>query len=462
MKKLSVLAFLLCVNATLFAQSMRVTGKVTDKMGPVIGATVRVLGTDIAAVTDVDGNYSIDASKNAVLEITYVGDKTKTVKVVKNNMNVSLDADVQDIDEVVVTAIGIKQEKKKLGYTTQQVSGKDLTAQGNMNVGSSLQGQVAGLTVSVPSSMFETPSFSLRGHSPLIVLDGVPIESDMFDVSSENIASINVLKGTAASALYGARGKNGAIMISTKQAEKEGIEVSFSTKDMISAGFVAYPETQHQYGSGSNGQYAFWDGEGGGKSDDDMEWGPKLDVGNMAAQWNSPIRDKVTGEEIPWWGSVKGTKYDDQSRYERVAMPLTSHDNLKEFLETGIITNNTLSLSYKGKRAKVYVLGQYAYQKGQAPSTSLHTGGLNFNSTFNLSDKLTLDAMLNYNIVVTPNYPDYGYHPSNFMYSIVEWMGDDIDIRELKKHQWVTGMEGYKQANYNYACLFCPYSGKTF
>ena len=457
MKKVMTLACFLCLNASLFAQTMKVTGKVSDNMGPVAGATVKVKGSNTATVTDVDGNYVINVGKNAVLEFTYLGDKTKTVKVTTASLNVVLDADVQDIDEVVVTAIGIKQEKKKLGYTTQQVTGKDLAAQGNMNVGSSLQGQVAGLTVSVPSSMFESPSFSLRGHAPLIVLDGVPIESDMFDLSSENIASVNVLKGTSASALYGARGKNGAIMITTKQAEKEGIEINFSTKDMMTAGFVAYPETQHQYGSGSNGQYAFWDGEGGGKSDDDMEWGPKLDVGTMAPQWNSPIRDKVTGEETPWWGSVKGTKYDDPGRYERVAMPLTSHDNLKEFLETGIITNNTLSLSYQGKKAKVYVLGQYAYQKGQAPTTSLHTGGLNFNSTFNLSDQLTLDAMLNYNMVVSPNYPDYGYHPSNFMYSIVEWMGDDIDIRELKKHQWVPGMEGYKQANYNYAWYNNPY-----
>ena len=322
-----MLACFLCLNASLFAQSMKVTGKVSDNMGPVAGATVKVKGSNVATVTDVDGNYVINADKNAVLEFTYLGDKTKTVKVTTASLNVVLDAAVQDIDEVVVTAIGIKQEKKKLGYTTQQVTGKDLAAQGNMNVGSSLQGQVAGLTVSVPSSMFESPSFSLRGHAPLIVLDGVPIESDMFDLSSENIASVNVLKGTSASALYGARGKNGAIMITTKQAEKEGIEINFSTKDMMTAGFVAYPETQHQYGSGSNGQYAFWDGEGGGKSDDDMEWGPKLDVGNMAPQWNSPIRDKVTGEETPWWGSVKGTKYDDPGRYERVAMPLTSHDN---------------------------------------------------------------------------------------------------------------------------------------
>lgn len=458
-KKTTALALLLCVNATLFAQSVKIKGRVTDNMGPVAGATVKLKGQyNVATVTDLDGNYTIQADKGAILEFSFMGDKPKIIKVDgRTTIDVILDADVQDIEEVVVTALGIKQEKKKLGYTAQQVSGADLAAQGNMNVGSSLQGQVAGLTVSVPSSMFETPEFSLRGRTPLIVLDGVPIESDMFDVSSENIASINVLKGTAASALYGARGKNGAIMITTKQAEKEGIEISFSTKDMMTAGFIAYPETQHQYGLGSNGQYAFWDGEGGGKSDDDMQWGPKLNVGNTAPQWNSPIRDKVTGEIIPWWGSVKDTQYDDQSRYERVATELVSHDNLKSFLETGIITNNTLSLSYSGKKAKFFALGQYAYQKGQAPTTTLHTGGLNLNGNFTISNKLTLDAMLNYNMVVSPNYPDYGYHPSNFMYSIVEWMGDDVDIRELKEHQWVQGMEGYRQANYNYAWYNNPY-----
>lgn len=457
MKKVSTFACMLCLSMSMFAQSMKVTGVVSDKTGPIAGASVRVKGSKLGTVTDVNGRYVLDVSKNAVLEFSYIGDVATEKAVTGPTLDVQLQDNVKQIDEVVVTAIGIKQEKKKLGYTTQQVSGAELASAGNLNVGSSLQGEVAGLTVSVPSSMFQSPSFSLRGKTPLIVLDGVPIESDMYDLSSDNIASVNVLKGTAASALYGARGKNGAIMITTKQADKEGIEVNFSTKDMMTAGFVAFPKTQHSYGSGSQGQYEFWDGEGGGKSDDDMEWGPKLDVGNKAPQWNSPIRDKQTGETIPWWGSVKGTKYDDKGRYERVATPLVSHDNLNDFLGTGLITNNTLSLSYKGKKARFYLLGQYAYQKGQAPTTSLHTGGLNFNSTFNLTDNLTLDAMLNYNMVYSPNYPDYGYHPSNFMYSIVEWMGDDVNGKELKEHQWVPGMEGYRQANYNYAWYNNPY-----
>ena len=461
MKKICTFAGLLCVSVSMYAQSIKISGVVTDEMGPVMGASVMVKGTKTGTVTDVNGRYTLSADKNDVLVFSYVGTNPVEKTVTGAVLDVNLTSNVQSINEVVVTAIGIKQEKKKLGYTTQQVEGADIAAAGNLNAGASLQGEVAGLTVSVPSGMFQSPTFSLRGKTPLIVLDGVPIESDLFDLSSENIASVNVLKGTAASALYGARGRNGAIMITTKRAEKEGIEINFSTKDMVQAGYMAFPETQHEFGSGSQGKYAFWDGEGGGISDDDMQWGPRLDVGNVAPQWNSPIRDKVTGETIPWWGSVTGTQYDDQGRYERVATPLVSHDNIGDFLETGIITNNTLSLSYKGDKARVYVLGQYAYQKGQAPTTSLQNGGLNINTSFDISDKLTLDAMLNYNMVYSPNYPDYGYHPSNYMYNIIEWMGDDVDGRDLEQHLWVPGMEGYRQASYNYAWYNNPYFAIT-
>lgn len=457
MKKICTFAGLLCVSISMYAQSIKISGTVTDEMGPVMGASVMVKGTKTGTVTDINGRYTISADKNAVLVFSYVGTNPVEKKVTGGVLDAYLSSNVQSINEVVVTAIGIKQEKKKLGYSTQQVEGAEIAAAGNLNAGASLQGEVAGLTVSVPSGMFQSPTFSLRGKTPLIVLDGVPIETDLFDLSSENIASVNVLKGTAASALYGARGRNGAIMITTKRAEAEGIEINFSTKDMVQAGYTAFPETQHEFGSGSKGQYAFWDGEGGGISDDDMQWGPRLDVGNTAPQWNSPIRDKVTGETIPWWGSVKGTQYDDQGRYERVPMPLVSHDNIGDFLETGIITNNTLSLSYKGDKARVYVLGQYAYQKGQAPTTSLQNGGLNINTSFDITDRLTLDAMLNYNMVYSPNYPDYGYHPANYMYNIIEWMGDDVDGKDLEAHQWVPGMEGYRQASYNYAWYNNPY-----
>lgn len=459
MRKIFTFVCVLCLYASGYAQDLiHVTGTVTDKSEPLVGVSIVIKGTTTGTATDAYGHYEIESPAKAVLEFSYIGYQ-EVFKPVDGNttIDVQMASDTKNLNEIVVTAIGIKQEKRKLGYSTQEVGGREMTAPGNLNAASSLSGHVAGLTVSNPTGMFQAPSFSLRGKTPLIVLDGVPVESDFYDISSENIESVNVLKGTAAAALYGSRGKNGAIMITTKSAKKQGLEISFATKNMVTAGFSAFPKTQHQYGSGSKGAYEFWDGEGGGKSDDDMEWGPKLDVGNEAAQWNSPIRDKQTGETIPWWGDVKGTQYDDKSRYERVPMPLVSHNNLKDFLREGFITNNNLSVAYKGKTASFVVVGQYGYQRGQAPTTALSTGGLNFSSTFNISPKLTLDANLDYNAVVSPNYPDYGYHPSNYIYTFVEWMGDDVNGKDLKAHQWVPGLEGYRQANYNYAWYNNPY-----
>lgn len=448
---------LLC-TFSMVAQTVNVTGNVSDAMGPVAGATVMIKSSAEGTITDMDGNYSINATPNTTLVFSFIGYNT-IEKVVGNNtvINVELKDDIKAIDEVIVTAIGIKQQKKKIGYTTQQINNEVLTATPSLNVGSALSGQVAGLLVANPTGIFQAPSFKLRGNAPLIVVDGIPVETDFFDISSDHIESVNVLKGTAASALYGSRGKNGAILITSKSAKKEGIEINFSTNNMISAGFAVLPETQHQYGSGSNGKYEFWDGADGGISDGDMTWGPKLNVGTKIAQWNSPIRDKVTGEEIPWWGDVKGTQYDDKSRYERVPIDWVSHNNLKDFLQTGFVTNNNISIAYKGEKARYFLTGQYAYQKGQVPSTKVHSGGLNFTSSFDLAKNLQLDANLSYNKVSSPSYPRYGYGPKNHMYTIVVWMGDDVNGKELQSHKYVPGQEGYRQANYNYAWYNNPY-----
>ena len=454
---LLLLSFCLLALPSL-AQTLKVQGTVTDQTGPIIGASVQVKNSTIGTVTDLNGHYSINVSPDATLVFSYIGYHTIEKKVGNSSViHVELKDNVKAIDEVVVTAIGIKQQKKKIGYTTQQINSDVLSSTPSLNVGTALSGQVAGLLVSNPTGIFQAPDFKLRGNTPLIVLDGIPVETDFFDLSSENIESINVLKGTAASALYGSRGKNGAILITSKSAQKEGIEINFSTNNMVSAGFAVLPETQHQYGSGSNGKYEFWDGADGGISDGDMTWGPKLDTGLKIAQWNSPIRDKTTGTTIPWWGDVKGTIYDDKSRFERVPIDWVSHDNLKDFLQTGFVTTNNLSVSYKGEKARYYVTGQYAYQKGQVPSTQVHSGGINFNSSFDLAKNLQLDANLSYNKIVSPSYPRYGYGPRNHMYTIVVWMGDDVNGKELQKHPYIPGQEGYRQANYNYAWYNNPY-----
>ena len=384
---ISILCSIMCVSV--WAQNIMVRGTVTDKAGAIIGAAVMVKNTNLGTVTNMDGEYELEVPKNGILVFSYLGYNTIEKNVNGQTViNVVMSDDVQAIEEVVVTAIGIKQQKKKIGDTTQQVNTEALSQPGTVNVGNSLSGQVAGLTVTNPTGIFQAPTFTLRGKTPLMVIDGVPVESDLFDVSPENIQSINVLKGTAAAALYGSRGKDGAILITTKLADKEGLTVKVGLSSMVTAGFTVFPETQNEFGSGSNGQYAFWDGADGGVSDGDMTWGPRFE-GQKIAQWNSPIRNKETGEVIPWWGDVSGTIYDDQSKYERVPITWESHDNLRDFLRTGVITKATFSVASKTKKANYNFNGDFSHQRGQVPNTSVYTGGLNFNSMYHLSDAVT-------------------------------------------------------------------------
>lgn len=441
-----------CVVFSARAQH-QISGKVSDFSGePLPGVNVVIKGTVNGTVTDANGTYQISTPPYAVLVFSFVGFEVQELSVNNRSvLDVTMTEEQRSLDEVVVTAIGIKQQKRKLGYATQEVNTDALGEASTLNLGNALSGQVAGLTVNNPTGIFQTPSFALRGKTPLIVLDGIPVETDFFDISPEDIASINVLKGGAASALYGARGKNGAILITRKNAAAEGLTVTASTSNMVTAGFTVFPETQTEYGNGSNGKYEFWDGADGGISDGDMIWGPKFEPGVKIAQWNSPIRDKETGEVIPWYGDVSGTVYDDKSRYERVPIDWVRHDNLRDFLETGVVSKNDLSIAFQGEKSRFYFSGNYAYQKGQVPNTSVHIGGLTFNSNFELTKKLQLDATLSYNKVLSPNYPRYGYGPKNHMYTILIWMGDDVNGNDLRNHMYVPGMEGYRQANYNYA-----------
>ncbi|UII25062.1 SusC/RagA family TonB-linked outer membrane protein [Fulvivirga maritima] len=449
---LVILIMMFFYSGGAFAQSL-IRGKVTDVSGAGLpGVNIIVKGTNVGTVSSASGDYQLQASADATLIFSFIGYQKQEVQVsARSTVDVSLQEEQTSLEEVVVTAIGIKQQKKKLGYATQEVNTEVIEEARTMNLGNALSGRVAGLTVNNPTGIFQSPSFSLRGKKPLIVLDGVPVETDLYDISPEDIESINVLKGGAASALYGSRGQNGAILITRKNASKQGLTVTASTSNMVTAGFTVYPETQTEYGNGSNGQYEFWDGADGGISDGDMIWGPKFEPGVKVPQWNSPIRDKETGEVIEWYGNVAGTVYDDKSRYERVPTDWVQHDNLKDFLGTGVVTKNDFSVAYQGDKSRFYFSGNYAYQKGRVPNTSMHTGGLTFNSSFDLADNLILDAAVSYNKVYSPNFPRYGYGPKNHMYTILIWMGDDVNGQDLNNHRYVPGLEGYRQANYNYA-----------
>lgn len=456
--------FLLCVSLTYAQQKRNITGVVQDETGVELpGASVVIKGTTAGTTTDLNGQFTLEVEEKDIVVVSFIGYRNSEKSVLKTvDFTFKLVPEQAALDEVVITALGISKAEKKIGYATQNIDVKKVQEVATPNMGSLLSGQVAGLQVSNPPGMLQAPKFSLRGKDPLIVIDGIPVTTDFYDVSPEDIANINVLKGTSASVLYGSLGRNGAIMITTKNAKTEGITVEVSQNLMMSAGYTLFPKTQHEYGSGSNGKYEFWDGKDGGISDGDMIWGPKFEPGVKIAQWNSPIRDKQTGSVIPWYGNVEGTQYDDKSRYERVPITWEYHDNLKDFMETGIISRTNFAVSNKTQKGSYRLGGDFSYNKDRVPNTSMYRGSLNFKSTTYLTDKLTLDSKLSYSRVHAPNVPNYDYNPSGHMYTILIWMGDDVNGRDLKNNLWTPGMEGYKQASYNYAWYNNPWFGSEY
>jgi len=443
----------------LHSQEINISGQVTDTSGESLpGVSVVIKGTNTGVATDRNGDYSIQALTNDTLSFSFIGHQTRVIPISgRQKIDVKMPPQSVELKETVVTALGITQAEKAVGYSIQEIAPEQLEKGGSGNIGNLLTGKVAGLNVSNPSGLFQAPDFSLRGKDPLVVIDNMPVKTDLWELHPDDIANVNVLKGTTASALYGSRGRNGAILITTKNASKEGMSIEFSNTSMFSAGYTSFPETQNEYGNGSNGQYEFWDGKDGGISDGDMIWGPKFEEGVKIPQWNSPIRDKETGETIPWYGNVTGTQYDDKSRYERVPIPWEHHDNLKNFLRTGYISKTNLAINYKNDRVALRMSTNYSDQKGQVPNTSMKTGGLKINMNYQLLPGLSLDTKVGYNKIYSPNSPRYGYGPKNHIYTWLVWMGDDVDGQDLKDHQWVPGLEGYRQANWNYAWYNNPY-----
>lgn len=368
------------------------------------------------------------------------------------------------IAEVVITALGIEKKEERVGYATQEVSTEEFGKVTTPSIGNLFSGQVAGLNVSNPTGMQQKPEFSLRGNSNLVfVVDGVIVEPEVFqNLNPNDIANINVLKGATASALYGSRGRYGAVLVTTKGVKKQGFSVEFSQNTMVTMGFTNLPKTQTEYGNGSHGKYEFWDGADGGVNDGDMIWGPKFVEGLKLPQWNSPIRNKITGEVIPWYGSVAGTQYDDKSVYERVPIAWEYHDNLDLFLKPAIINNNNFAISYKHKRNSYRLSGTFMNYDDRIPEASLQRYGVSLNTKNYLTRKLILDTRFDFTQTYTPNLPNYAYNPSGHMYTLLIWMGGDVDGRDLSKHLWIPGQKGTAQANWNYAWYNNPWFGAKY
>ena len=437
---------LICILSSGLAYSQGVvTGTVTSKEDntPMPGVSVIAKGTNSGTITDASGTYKLDVAAGAKdLVFSFLGFSSQEVSLNgRSVVDVSLSVDQRQLNEVVVTALGIKKDIRRIGVAIQTVDGAATVKAREPNAINALAGKVAGLTVGVQQEMLRKPNLQLRGNSDvLFVVDGVPVNSDTWNVSPDDIDTYSVLKGASASALYGFRGKNGAILITTKRGSKDkrGYSVDFNSSTMIDNGFYAIPKVQDLYGPGDHGRYAFGDGKGGGLNDGDYDggWGPKFE-GQLIPQYDSPV-DPVTGirQGTPWVARGK--------------------DNLSRFLQPGILSTNNVSVSATGEKYNVRFSTSHIHQKGIVPNTKLNITNFNIVADYNFSKKLTFNSSLQYNRQYTPNIPDVNYGPNSIIYNIVLWAGADWNVDEMRNY-WQPGKEGTQQIYAEYQRYNNPY-----
>ncbi|GAA5038859.1 SusC/RagA family TonB-linked outer membrane protein [Marivirga lumbricoides] len=441
-------SLLMLVSMVSFSQGV-IKGKVKDSSTgePLIGVNVLIKSTGNGTVSNIAGDFALEASKGDTLIFSYIGFEKMLLPVENETIiEVALKQDVQQLSEVVVTALGIKKQVKALGYAVQEVEGESLEKAKEPNIINSLSGRVAGLTIQNSTDLFQNPGISLRGETPLLVIDGIPDRTlDIWKINSDDIESVSVLKGATASALYGSVGRSGAIMITTKKAKKGKINVSINNSTMFQPSFIKVPKVQTQYGNGNQGVYAYVDGSGAGTEGGGWIWGPKLDQRDPSTtsgfvettQYNSP-RNPETGELIP--------------------IPYISRgkDNIDNFFRNGLIQSNNISVGWGNDVASIRTSISNVYQKGIVPNTDLENFSFNLASSLKPIEKLTVTSNITFNKQYTENFPETGYGPTNYLYNLVLWTGTDVDVRDLRAY-WVEGQEGFQQKHFNISYYNNPY-----
>ncbi|TPG71782.1 SusC/RagA family TonB-linked outer membrane protein [Hymenobacter nivis] len=391
-----------------------VSGVVSDDhKQPLPGVSVVIKGTNKGTTTDSDGRFVLNASPGDVLAISSLGTVGQELPVgSQKTFAVALATDNKALDEVVVTALGVKKDARKIGYAVQELNGEDVTRARDPNPISGLTGKIAGLSVGPSAELLRAPNVLLRGNNvSLYVVDGFPIDTDTWNISPDDIETYTVLKGPAAAALYGNRASNGAILITTKKGNKnkKGFTVELNSSNVIQSGFLAFPRLQDSYGAGENTFYTFVDGKGGapGGVDGDYDvWGPYF-AGQLIPQYDSPIVNGVR----------QGTPYVARGA-----------NNLQNFLRTGFQTNNNVALSANGDNYTTRFSVSQQKQNSYIPNNGLNIINFNLYGSFNPSPRFKIEANVNFNRQFTDNFPDVDYGPNSLIYSSAVWTGADWDV----------------------------------
>ncbi|MGZ3833106.1 MAG: SusC/RagA family TonB-linked outer membrane protein [Mucilaginibacter sp.] len=433
---LPILLLFILVQAV-SAQSVTVKGVVTSKADglPLPGVSISVKGTTSGTQTDANGNFAITPNINDVLRITYTGFTTQeiTVKQSESSLHIILQEAENSLNEVVITALNISKDKKSLGYSVQGLKAKDIDEAKETNLVNALAGKIAGVTVTNSQGDMGSSRIIIRGETsiagnnqPLFVVDGVIVDNSQFlglngsrdfanaiaDLNVEDIESVSVLKGPNAAALYGYRAAAGVILIKTKTGKgSKGIGISINSNTSVST-VQLLPTYQNEYGQGSNGQFSYVDGKGGGVNDGvDESWGPPLD-GRLIPQFNS------NGQAVPF-----------------IAHP----DNVKNFFKTGITENNGVALTGSDDKADYRLSYNNLHQTGIIPNTSQGRNSFLLNSTFRLTPKLTVTTIANYLKDDANNLPGAGGKRATSTMLQFTWFGRQVDISQLKNYKDANG-----------------------
>lgn len=452
-----LLAFIVQIS---FAQEKTVSGTVSEDTGPLPGVSVSIKGTKKGTETNFDGNYTISVKTGETLVFRYLGYKTVERKVeTSNTINVALEAGGEILDEIVVTALGISREKKSLGYATQKVSGDELTTNKSGNFVNALSGKASGVQIKKNNNLGGSTNVVIRGNASLtgsnqalFVIDGVPISNTntnsagqaqagggyydygnaASDINPDDIESINILKGAAASALYGSRAANGVIMITTKKGKNaKGIGVTINTG--MTFGQIdksTFADYQTEYGAGYGAYYDgpgnFWyeeDVTGDGNNNqvagykEDASYGAPFD-GSLVYQWDSFDPDSPNYRKAtPWVNAANG--------------PIT-------FFETPVTLTNSVSLDNSMEKGSYRLNYTQFDQTGLMPNSSIKKHNFSFNGNYKLSDKLTVSSLANYIKSSGKGRNSTGYG-DNIVAGFKQWWQTNVDIQQQKDIYFSTG-----------------------
>ena len=447
-------------GAFAFAQQP-ISGTVTDESGvPLPGATITIKGSADGTSSDFDGNFTITANLGDTLVFGYVGYSQSELVVDGSSVNVSLSPS-GSLDEVVVTALGLTRDKKSLGFAVQSVDSQAIADASENNLVNALQGQISGVQIQGSASTLGGSSrITIRGsnsflgnNQPLFVVDGVPMDNSNFssldqqegfgdnsydygntisDIDPSSISNLTVLKGAAATALYGSRGANGVILITTKsgKGESTGMGVNFSTTVTFDEVTNLLP-VQQMYGGGSTASTASGFNEliQDGVSylypnyKKDGSWGPKYDPNVLVRHWNSwdPLASNYK-ETRPWVAPANG--------YET-------------YFDTGVTLNNSVSFSGSNDKGN-YRLGYTNIdQKGTTPKGKLEKNSISLNSSYKLSEKLTSGISVNYTNTSVENRNVTGYDNGNPMQAFTQWWQTQLDMDIIRNNTTTTSGDQY-------------------